>query len=277
MPLAVVLLVVATGCGTSGNGPTSQADPSRKAAAKDAGDVAGANESQRSGPTAAGNSAAHPQAARIPLAQTNTPEKAVAVFLEAVRKGDDERAAGMFTPLAREKAAGMGIQVAPKGSDTAKFKVGKVDYLAEDGARVESEWSDLDKDGKSRSDEITWMVRKEAEGWRVAGMATVVFDGKPPLLLDFENPQETMQKLELLRREMERQAQSEAAAAQGPQAGIAGGSQPGEPSSPGGVIPVGDKDHPQQGSRTDGSASGTPSASGQQTKSAEKLENPFRR
>jgi hypothetical protein len=95
--------------------------------------------------------------------------------------------------------------------------------------------------------------------------------------LDFENPQETMQKLELLRREMERQAQSESAAAQEPQAGIAGGSQPGEPSPRGGVIPAGDKVGPQQGSRTDSSASQTPTASGQQTKSAEKLENPFRR
>jgi hypothetical protein len=179
--------------------------------------------------------------------------------------------------LAREKAAGMGIQVAPKGSDTAKFEVGKVQYLAEDGARVQSMWTDLDKENKPRTDEITWMVRKEAEGWRVAGMATVVFDGKPPLLLDFENPQETMQKLELLRREMERQAQSETAAAQEPQTGPAVGAQPGEPPQPGNLLRSGDNTSQQAAPDTHPIASDPSVRAAQQTKPAEKIENPFRR
>jgi hypothetical protein len=277
MLLATLLLVGATGCGVSSNGSTSQADPSKKAAVKDAGDAAGGGENQGTGPIAEGKTATRPKAARIPLAQTNTPEKAVAVFLEAVRKGDDERAAGMFTPLAREKAAGMGIQVAPKGSDTASFQVGKVDYLAEDGARVQSKWTDLDKDNKPRTDEITWMVRKEAEGWRVAGMATVVFDGKPPLLLDFENPQETMQKLELLRREMERQAQSETASAQEPQTGPAVGAQPGNQPQAGSLLPSGEKTQLQQGPTTQRNASDPSARAAQQTQQPEKLENPFRR
>jgi hypothetical protein len=277
MPLAVLLLFGATGCGVSSNGSTSQADPSKKAAVKDAGDVAGSGENRETGPTAEGKTAMRPKAARIPLAQTNTPEKAVSVFLEAVRKGDDERAAGMFTPLAREKAAGMGIQVAPKGSDTASFQVGKVDYLAEDGARVQSTWTDLDKDSKPRTDKITWMVRKEAEGWRVAGMATEVFEGKPPLLLDFENPQETMQKLELLRREMERQAQSETAAAEEPQTGPAARAKPGEQPQPGNLLPPGDNTHLQQGSTTQQNGLDPAPRAAQQTKEPEKLENPFRR
>jgi hypothetical protein len=276
MPLAVVLLVGAAGCGASSDGSTSHAAASNKAAVKDPGDVAGGGPYQPTGPIADGKTATRPQAARIPLAQTNTPEKAVAVFLEAVRKGDDQRAAGMFTPLAREKASAMGIQVAPKGSDTASFQVGKVEYLAEDGARVQSKWTDLDKESKPRTDEITWMVRKEAEGWRVAGMATVVFDGKPPLLLDFENPQETMQKLELLRREMERQAQSETASAQEPQAGSAVGAQAGQPPQAGSQLPA-EKTGLQQGPDDRQNGADPSARAAQQTKSPEKLENPFRR
>ena len=277
MPLAALLLVGASGCGTSNNSATSHAAPSKQAGAKDAGDVAGGVENPGTGPIAEGKTAARPKAARIPLAQTNTPETAVAVFLEAVRKGDDERAAGMFTPLAREKAAGMGIQVAPKGSDTASFEVGKANYLADDGARVPCKWTDVDKENKPRTDEITWMVRKEAEGWRVAGMATVVFEGKPPLLLDFENPQETMQKLELLRREMERQAQSETASAQEPQFGPAVGAQPGTAPQPGNPLPSGDGARLQQvpSAPQDGPDPSTRAA--QQTQQPEKLENPFRR
>ena len=279
MPLAVMLLMGATGCGASNNGSTSPATPSQTAAAKDAGDAAGGGQNQGMGAIAGGKHATRTKAAQIPLAQTNTPDKAVAVFLEAVRKGDDERAAGMFTPLAREKAAGMGIQVAPKGSDTASFQVGKVDYLAEDGARVQTKWTDMDKDNSPRTDEITWMVRKETEGWRVAGMATVVFEGKPPLLLDFENPQETMQKLELLRREMESQAQPETASAQDPQTGTAAAAAAARSTQPpqaGTAIPS-DKTGLQSVPATQQNGQDPSARAAQQTQSPEKLGNPFRR
>ena len=136
------------------------------------------------------------------------PDAAVVRFLEAVRVGNDQEAAEMFTPLARQKVAELKIQVAPQGSDTASFSVGEVEYVAEDGARVAATWTDLDEDGKPRTDDMTWMVRRVPEGWRVAGMATVVFPGEPQLLLDFEKPQETLRKLELVREEVLRRAQT---------------------------------------------------------------------
>jgi len=142
------------------------------------------------------------------------PEAAVREFLEAVRTGDDKKTEAMFTRLAREKIKEMeDIQVAPPGSDTASFEVGTAEYLAEDGARVKSKWTDLDREGKPRTDEITWMLRKESEGWRIAGMAATVFEGEDPLLLDFENPKETLRKLELLREEIRQRTESQAAQA----------------------------------------------------------------
>jgi hypothetical protein len=151
------------------------------------------------------------------LSKTGDPASAVAVFLEAVRHGDDETTAAMFTPVAREKVNALGIQVAPPGSDTAKFAVGKVETLAADGARVECTWTDLDENGKPRTDQITWMVRHEKEGWRVAGMAAMVFPGEPPVLLDFEKPEETLKKLEMLREEISRRSQPEGQQAQRPE------------------------------------------------------------
>lgn len=140
------------------------------------------------------------------------PEAAVRQFLEAVRTGDDKKTEAMFTRLAREKIKEMeDIQVAPPGSDTASFEVGKAEYLAEDGARVTSKWTDLDREGKPRTDEITWMLRKENDGWRIAGMAATVFEGEDPLLLDFENPKETLRKLELLREEIRQRTEAQAA------------------------------------------------------------------
>lgn len=172
MLLSLSLLVAIAGCGGSGDSAPNEADDEAAAA------------------------------------RANTPEAAVADFLEAIRVGDDETAASMFTPLARERVAQLGIQVAPQGSDTARFSLGAVEQLTEDGARVAASWTDLDETGKPRTDEMTWMVRREPEGWRVAGMATVVFPGEPPLLLDFEKPQETLKKLELVRQEIARRAQT---------------------------------------------------------------------
>lgn len=145
------------------------------------------------------------------------PAAAVRDFLEAVRTGDDEQAAAMLTDLARTKTAEQNIEVAPRGSDTAKYEVGEVEMLAEDGARVSAVWTDLDHTGQSQTNRMQWMLRKQPVGWRIAGMAAEVFPGEPPLLLDFEKPEETLKKLEMLREEVRRRAESATAQARQPE------------------------------------------------------------
>jgi hypothetical protein len=183
--LLVGLALVAAGCGKP-PGTTAQTDP------------AGGNNVQANQGAQGANSPS------MDPAKTSTPEEAIAQFLESVRTGNDKVAEGMFTDMARERIKELDIQVAPRGSDTAKFEVGKAEYLAEDGARVACKWTDIDKEGNPRTDEITWMLRKEPRGWRVAGMAAVIFEGEDPLCLDFENPKETVQKLAKLREEVDR-------------------------------------------------------------------------
>jgi hypothetical protein len=118
--------------------------------------------------------------------------------------------------LARKKTAEQNIEVAPQGSDTAKFEVGKVEELAEDAARVAVTWTDLDHTGQPQTNEMLWMLRKGSAGWRIAGMAAEVFPGEPPLLLDFEKPEETLKKLAKLEAEMRRRAEAEIAQSQQP-------------------------------------------------------------
>ena len=150
-------------------------------------------------------------------AQQNGPAQAVFEFLEAVRTGNDDKAALMLTKMARRKTAELNMEVAPPGSDTAEFKVGRVEYLAEDGARVASTWSDLDENSQKRTDEILWMVRRDPEGWRIAGVAATVFKGEPPLLLNFEDPEEMIRKQEWVQQEVRRRAQQGNRQAQGPE------------------------------------------------------------
>jgi len=155
---------------------------------------------------AAPQAAAATDAPAVVAAPAGSPESAVRAFLDAVKTGNDRTAELMFTDLAREKIKDLGIQVAPRGSDTAKYEIGKAEFLTDEAVRVPCKWTDLDKEGKPHTDEMTWMLRKETVGWRVAGMAAVVFEGEDPLLLDFENPKETLQKLDRLREEIARRS-----------------------------------------------------------------------
>ena len=153
-------------------------------------------------PVAAGGNAA-PAASQ----KADGPDRAVFDFLEAVRTGNDDKAAKMLTPLARQKVAEQHLVVAPQGTDTARFEVGAVQLLPPDGARVTVKWSDLDESGKRRTDEVMWMLRRVDEGWRVAGVAAPVFEGEPPLLLNFEDPADMIEKQKMVREEVKRRAE----------------------------------------------------------------------
>jgi len=161
---------------------------------------------------AAGDSAAANDASHTDAAEGAGPAEAVAVFLEAVKNGEDDKANSMLTKLALEETAKMNMVVAPPGSESATFEVGEVELLSEgdeQGAHVASKWTDLGDDGQPHTDDIVWMLRKEPEGWRIAGMATTVFEGEPPLLLNFEDPQDMQRKQQLAEEEMQRRMRAE--------------------------------------------------------------------
>jgi hypothetical protein len=54
--------------------------------------------------------------------------------------------------------------------------------------------SKLGLDGQRQTMEVLWMLRREPEGWRIAGLAPTVFPGEDPIVFNFENPQETLVK-----------------------------------------------------------------------------------
>jgi ketosteroid isomerase-like protein len=160
------------------------------------------------------SSTAPPPTSSVPKSTVGAPElvgpggpaDAVREFLEAVRVGNDKKAATMLTPVAREKTAEMHMVVAPPGSDTAKYQVGDVEAV-EGGAHVASTWTDVDGEGKQHSDPILWILRKEVEGWRIAGMATKIFEDELPIILNFEDPEDMIRKQKLAEEEMNRRAE----------------------------------------------------------------------
>ena len=142
-------------------------------------------------------------------ARQDRPEHAVFRFLEAVRTGNVAQAEAMLTPLAKEKTRQLNMVVAPPGSDTASFGVGDVLITADQTAHVESEWTDLDAQGKPNCDTITWIVRQIDEQWLISGMSASIFPDQPALVLNFEDPEDMIRQQELV--EAERRRRSEAA------------------------------------------------------------------
>ena len=130
------------------------------------------------------------------------PEYTVFRFLEAVRTGNAEQAGAQLTPLAKRKTKEFNLDVAPAGSETASFRVGTVRRTPDGTAWVASQWTDLDAQGKPHTDEITWKVLEIDGKWLVAGMSTQIAADRPPILLNFEDPEDMIRQKERLDADM---------------------------------------------------------------------------
>jgi hypothetical protein len=147
-------------------------------------------------------------------APNTDPAKAtVTAFLEAIKRGDDPGAQAMLTKVARAKTQELGISVAPPVNSTATYSVRECEVIAgtDDLVHVGTTWTDTDPDGFTTTENVVWAVRLDPEGWRVAGMATKIFDDMPPLLLNFEDPEDMIAKQEMVAQELQKRAQQAAA------------------------------------------------------------------
>ena len=156
-----------------------------------------------------GGTAETPAPSTVTAASDAKPDHIVRNFLEAVRTGDDAKAAQMLTEVARRETEKHELVVAPPGSDTAHYEVGEVEYIeAGELAHVASKWTDVGENGQPHTDDIVWALRRDPAGWRIAGMATKIFPNEPPLLLDFEQPEEMMRQQRMAEEEIQRRAQA---------------------------------------------------------------------
>ncbi len=137
------------------------------------------------------------------------PEHTVTEFLTALKGGDDAHATSLLTSRARQEMERANAAIKPPGSPTAEFQVTEVQYIgeAQEGAHVLSSWVDTETDGTRQSYEIVWILRQENGGWAIAGMATQVFEDQPPLILNFEDPEDAQQKREAVDQEIARRAE----------------------------------------------------------------------
>ena len=148
----------------------------------------------------------------VASASTAPAKATVTSFLAAIKRGDDDGARAMLTKVARAKTQELGISVAPPVTTSATYSIRECEMVADsdDLVHVGTTWTDTDPDGFTTTENVVWAVRLDPEGWRVVGMATIIFDDLPPLLLNFEDPEDMLAKQEMVADELQRRAKEAA-------------------------------------------------------------------
>lgn len=181
--LGVVLIAAAgtLGC-TSKSAPDASASPQAGQATAN-NQASGAAASARTPPIAVPASAA--------------PDEVVKVFLNSLRTGDSATTESLLTAKAREELARHELSVDVQSVPNASYQVRPAQVLPSNpsGAHVSSIWTEKFDDGEETY-EIVWALRRQPEGWRLAGMAMELIPKQPMQFLNFEDPEDMLRKKE---------------------------------------------------------------------------------
>ena len=122
-----------------------------------------------------------------PAPSTDAVTKAATDFLDAVLKGDTQRASARLTPQAIERIIASGKQFAPPGLETATFRIGQVRMPSASQALVQCVLTDTPADGSpARNEEMCCLLKLVDKDWRVSGIAYGTAPNQPWMLSDFE-------------------------------------------------------------------------------------------
>ena len=101
-----------------------------------------------------------PSPARPARVPSDPIARVVYEFFDAVRQGRTAEANQLLTPLALQRITAMDMNIAPPGSPTARFQVGRGQDASRTITRVvELTWTDLDADGKPYDEPILCELR----------------------------------------------------------------------------------------------------------------------
>ncbi len=117
--------------------------------------------------------------------KADDPKLAVTLFLDALKAGDKATTEALLTTKARAETAAHDLVVQPPGAPNASYSIGRVEQAdGNDAAYVSCVWAEGDAESEF---EVVWIVRREAAGWRIAGMATRLEGADEPIVLNFED------------------------------------------------------------------------------------------
>jgi len=164
-----------------------------KHSASDAPSASPAGASIAATPQATGTAAPASQPIHVPA--NASPDRVVTVFLDALRAGDSPTTESLLTTKARQELAKHQLYVDALSAPNAIYQVQPAVPVLENpnGAHVTSVWTEKFDDGDEKY-EIVWALRKQPEGWRLAGMAMQLVPGQQVQILNFEDPADMIKK-----------------------------------------------------------------------------------
>jgi hypothetical protein len=132
--------------------------------------------------------------------RSSAPKKTVALFLDSLRRGDETTANSMLTTKARQELQKTEYVMQPLGTPEGQYNIGRVEfpYPDQELALVECRWVEpATGELPELVMEIVCETYREAEGYRIAGIAVTVADEQDPLVIDFEDGTRLQQMLEM--------------------------------------------------------------------------------
>jgi hypothetical protein len=106
--------------------------------------------------------------------------------MDAVLKGDSQRASARLTPTAMQRIVASGKQFQPPGWQTASFKITQVRSPSADQAIVQCMLTDTAAGSPQSTEEMCCLLRRVDNDWRVCGIAYGTGDNQTWTLNDFE-------------------------------------------------------------------------------------------
>ena len=150
------------------------------------------------------NAKAGAPAKPVAVPATAKPEQVMAYFLDALKAGDQATTASLLTKKALDETSKRQLSVCPEATPHMQYDISQAQVLADnpDGAHVAVRWTEKYQDGDVSYD-VTWVLRKQPEGWRIAGMAMELIPGQGQEFLNFEDPDDMLAKQEAAMAAME--------------------------------------------------------------------------
>lgn len=125
----------------------------------------------------------------LPVNPNSSPQEVVLAFLNGMRDGNGAVTAGLLTKKALEETVKHDRPVQPLGTPSASYHLGDAQYVDQTRttAQVPCIWTEADGTDDVIKFEVIWALRRQEDGWRVAGFATEVVPGRPLFFFNFED------------------------------------------------------------------------------------------
>ena len=121
----------------------------------------------------------------------DTPEDVCQNFMNFLRDGKRIDAENLLTRTALTVTGRAGLQLEPMGGPTATYTVNDVRFATNKAKLAQVECSIVETiDGETYEMDVTWLARKQSNGWRISGVMLELESGNVKDLLSFENMQD---------------------------------------------------------------------------------------